>query len=182
MSMALPLYHTAAMVRARPADGNRCETVHGELFVTPAPRAWHQEVVFRIGRYLAAYCQAHGCGHAMLSPSDISWGEDILVQPDAFVVDLGQARSLEWSHMTNLLVVVEVLSPSSARADRFAKRRLYQEVGVPRYWLVDADARVVEVWKAGSTFPRLERDALRWHAPSAPEPLVIPLAELFRPI
>lgn len=48
MGMAAPLYYTAEMVRALPDDGNRYETVHGELLVTPAPRPWHQEVVDRL--------------------------------------------------------------------------------------------------------------------------------------
>ena len=42
MGMAAPVYYTADMVRALPNDGNRYETVHGELLVTPAPRLWHQ--------------------------------------------------------------------------------------------------------------------------------------------
>jgi hypothetical protein len=37
MGMAAPTYFTADMVRALPDDGNRYETVHGELLVTPAP-------------------------------------------------------------------------------------------------------------------------------------------------
>ena len=47
MGMVAPVYYTADMVRALPDDGKRYETVHGELLVTPAPRAWHQEVLQR---------------------------------------------------------------------------------------------------------------------------------------
>jgi hypothetical protein len=53
--MAAPVYYTADMVRALPDAGNRYETVHGELLVTPAPRAWHQEIVIRILQELRAY-------------------------------------------------------------------------------------------------------------------------------
>ena len=38
MGMAVPIYYSAEMVRALPDDGNRYETVRGELLVTPAPR------------------------------------------------------------------------------------------------------------------------------------------------
>ena len=34
MGMAAPTYYMADMVRAMPDDGNRYETVHGELLVT----------------------------------------------------------------------------------------------------------------------------------------------------
>ncbi len=182
MSMALPLYYTAEMVRALPDDGKRYETVHGELLVTPAPRGLHQEVVFRIAKLLDNYAAPLGRGHVMLAPADISWSDDTLVQPDVFVVSLDEARTLDWSFMKSLHLAVEVLSPSSTRADRFTKRRLYQEVGVPLYWVVDADEQFVEVWTPESTFPQFEREVLTWHPADAREPLRISLPELFKPL
>ena len=41
---------------------------------------------------------------------------DTLVLPDVFVVPLEQTRTLDWSRIPDLLLVAEVLSPSSARA------------------------------------------------------------------
>ena len=182
MSMALPLYYTAEMVRALPEDGKRYETVHGELLVTPAPRLLHQDLVLRLARRLADYGEAVGLGHVMLSPADISWGDDILVQPDVFVASLDEARTMKWSLVKSLLLAVEVLSPSSTRADRFTKRRRYQEVGVPLYWVVDADERFVEVWTPETTFPHFEREVVTWHPMGARDPLRISLAELFKPL
>jgi Uma2 family endonuclease len=46
-----------------------------------------------------------------------------------------------------LLLAVEVLSPSSAHFDRVRKRRFFQRVGVPEYWIVDVDARLIERWR-----------------------------------
>jgi Uma2 family endonuclease len=46
--------------------------------------------------------------------------------------------------MRTLLLAVEILSPSSVRADRFTKRRLYQE-GVSLYWVIDAHAAMAEI-------------------------------------
>jgi Uma2 family endonuclease len=40
-------------------------------------------------------------------------------------------------------LVVEALSPSTARRDRVEKMRLYATHGVPHYWRADRDARVV---------------------------------------
>lgn len=182
MGMAAPTYYTADMVRALPDDGNRYEVVHGELLVTPAPRFWHQEIVRRLVLGLSAYTARESVGHVIASPADISWSGDVLVQPDVFVADLTEARTLDWSRMRHLLLAVEVLSPSSARADRFTKRRLYQEVGVPAYWIVDADHRFVEVWTPTATFPAVERDRVTWRPPGAGAPFVLGIAELFQPI
>lgn len=181
MGMPAPLYYTADMVRSLPDDGKRYEVVHGELLVSPSPRALHQRAVRRLMTRIDVYLTTWPVGELFGSPADISWAEDILVQPDLFVVRIDEANTLDWTRMQHLLLAVEVLSPSSVRADRFTKRRLYQEVGIPAYWMVDADEQVVEVWTPGSTFPVFERDRLVWH-PEGAEPLVIPCIELFQPL
>jgi Uma2 family endonuclease len=170
------------MVRALPEDGNRYETVHGELLVTPAPRTWHQVVLGRLYFELMRYLKEAPIGLALASPADISWGPDVLVQPDVFVVDLDEARELEWSAMQHLLLAVEVLSPSSVRADRFTKRRLYQEQRIPLYWVVDGNAHVVEIWTPETQFPTFERERLVWQPAGADQPFTLALADLFAPI
>ncbi len=182
MGMAAPVYYSAEMVLALPDDGKRYETVHGELLVTPAPRAWHQEIVGRMHVALANFLTEHSIAHLFASPADISWGPDILVQPDLFVVNLEQARTLDWSRMQDLLLTVEVLSPSTGRHDRFTKRRLYQEVGIPLYWIVDPDEKSVELWTPEATFPTVARERVVWQPEGASEPLTIELKHLFRPI
>ena len=182
MGMAAPTFYTADVVRSLPDDGNRYETVRGELLVTPAPRLLHQLVVQRVAAALDRYLTGHRVGQLLASPADISWGPDILVQPDLFVADLAEVRTLDWSRVQHLLLAVEVLSPTTARADRFTKRRLYQEFGVPVYWIVDADARQAEVWTPSRTFPTLEVERLTWQPEGAAKPFVLDLPELFRPV
>jgi len=182
MRMVAPIYFTAEMVRSLPDDGNRYEVVHGELLVTPSPRLWHQEMVGRLLFALRTYLTREPVGHVLASPADISWEPDVLVQPDLLVAPLAQVRTLDWASIRDLLLVIEVLSPSSARGDRFAKRRLYQEQGVPQYWIVDGDEQLIELWAPGSQTPVSERTRARWHPPGARKPFVLELAELFRPI
>jgi Uma2 family endonuclease len=182
MGMAAPLYYSAEMVRDLPDDGNRYETVHGELLVTPAPRAWHQVIVRRVGNRLDRYLEEHTVGFPFHSPADISWGTDILVQPDLFVVEMEQARTMDWTKMTRLLLTVEILSPTTARYDRHTKRRLYQEVGIPLYWIVDPDQKLVEVWTPEYQFPKVERERVKWRPEGVQENFVLDLEELFEPI
>jgi Uma2 family endonuclease len=181
MGMAAPTYYTADMVRALPDDGQRYEVVHGELLVTPAPRRPHQRIVTRLVVVLTAYLKGRGLGEVLVSPADISWGPENLVQPDVFVAPLPEVRQDERRSIRTLLLAVEVLSASTARADRFTKRRLYQEVGVPTYWIVDVDRRYVEVWTPEATFPAVEWEAVAWHPVGTAEPLHVSLEELFKP-
>ena len=180
MGMAAPVYYTADMVRALPDDGNRYEVVYGELLVTPAPRVWHQVLVQRLTFAIEFYLRREPVGLVLNSPADISWGRDVLVQPDVFVAESAEVRTLTWSRVQTLLLVAEVLSPSTARGDRTLKRLRYREAGVPLYWLVDGDERSVEVWTPADDFPAIERERLVWRAPGAREPFTLSLEELFR--
>lgn len=183
MGMAAQLYYTADMVRAMPDDGNRYEVVYGELLVTPAPRAWHQKVVTRLIVALDQYLTAEPAGEVFTAPADISWGrDDVLVQPDVFVVRADEARLLQWHRMHTLLLVAEVLSPSTSTKDRALKRLRYRDAGVPLYWVVDGDERVVEIWTPDDQFPAFEREQLVWRPAGARAPFTLPLNHLFRPL
>jgi hypothetical protein len=70
-------------------------------------------------------------GVPFVSPADISWGPDVLVQPDVFVVAADEARTMAWSQRETLLLVAEVLSPSTAGHDRFLKRLRYRAACFP---------------------------------------------------
>jgi Uma2 family endonuclease len=165
---------------ALPDDGNRYEVVDGELFVTPAPSWDHQRIVGALHWQLRGYLAGTTIGEAILSPADVRLG-DSQVEPDLFVfpfIDGRRARSPETA--VRPLLVVEVLSPSTARRDRVLKRRLYQRAGVPEYWIVDLDARLVERWRPGDERPEIFGEQLEWAPESAVEPLKIDLESLFR--
>lgn len=170
---------TARMVRELPDDGKRYEVVHGELLVTPAPRGRHQLVLGRLHAWIRAYLERLDRPDTVLfSPADISWTDDTLVQPDLFVVPPVEVTN-DWETFKTLLLAVEIISPSSTRADRILKRRLYQEQRVGTYWIVDVDAALVEVWHPEDERPEIVSDVLRWRViPEAPE-LTIDAAALF---
>ena len=175
-----PEYFTADMARALPDDGERYEVVWGELLVTPSPARLHQRVVSRLLVRLYAYCARFDLGEVLTSPADISWSEDTLVQPDVFVIAREEADTSDWASVKTLRLVAEVLSPSTAHNDRFQKRKLYQAQNVETLWLVDIDAARVEVWAPAQSFPAIGTEQLSWHPQGAAEPLVIPIADLFR--
>jgi Uma2 family endonuclease len=78
--------------------------------------------------------------------------------------------------------VIEVLSPTTARADRHVKRRLYQRERVPEYWIVDVDARLVERWRPEDQRPEILAEQLAWQPEPSQPPLVIDLAGYFREV
>jgi Uma2 family endonuclease len=179
MPNAAPVW-TPDRVRALPDDGRRYEVVAGELLVTPAPSFDHQEAALRLAELIRVYLESARVGHATMSPADLQLEADSLVQPDVFVAPLIDGRRPKsWTEIDRLLLAVEVLSPSTARADRTVKRLLFQRTGVPEYWIVDLDARLVERWRPGDARPEVLTDVVRWQPDPGFEPLAIDLTSFF---
>jgi len=170
--------YTVNEVLAFPDDGNRYELVDGELLVTPTPDMAHQIVITRLQVRLANYLTRHLDAVVLTSPSDISWDRETLVQPDLFVIPASEV-SKTWKTVRTLLLAVEVVSPSSARGDRLVKRRLYQRQRVATYWIVDPDARLVEIWHPEDERPETVTETLRWRATPDAGELRIDLQALF---
>jgi len=171
---------TAERVRALPNDGNRYELVSGELVVTPAPSQVHQSILSALFEQLGPYLRANGIGRILWSPADLAFGEDEILQPDLFVLPASLQRgALAWTDVTSLLLAVEVLSPSTARYDRTLKRKRYQRAGVPEYWIVDPDARVVERWRPTDERPEVVAEILEWRPLADAPPLLLDLPALF---
>ena len=158
---------TAEEVRALPDDGNRYELISGELVVTPSPRGVHQVAVFELSWRIRSWLESSDAGHVLGSPADLSLGEDEVLQPDLFVYRTASGKPLrDWSDVTTLALVIEVLSPSTARHDRQLKRRRYQRARIPEYWIVDLDSRLIERWQPDDERPEILQEQLIWQ----PEP------------
>jgi Uma2 family endonuclease len=177
---------TVAQVRSllgesRPSP--RYELIDGELLVTPSPSPVHQRAVRVLMRVLDDYCAAQSIGEVHHSPADLSLDGESIVQPDLFIVPAATPPLLrDWSAVRSLVLAVEVLSPGSVRHDRVTKRRFFQRVGVPEYWIVDVDARTVERWRPFEVSPVVTEARLEWRPAGAAEALVIDLMRLFRKV
>lgn len=182
--MAMPAtptarHYTVEEVLAFPSDGNRYEVVHGELLVTPAPNRPHQGVVTRLFAILADYLRPLGLLDTLhVGPADYFHADDVYVQPD-LLVGIPEEVTGDWRAMKHLRLAVEVLSPSSARGDRFVKRKAYQEAGVGTCWVVDGDRAVVEVWHPGDELPEIAARELVWRVSPEALELRVGLVELF---
>lgn len=55
-----------------------------------------------------------------------------------------------WVSLAGLLLVVEIVSPSSKATDEVVKRHEYAQAGIPQYWVVDRDpAQTVTMYELG---------------------------------
>jgi Uma2 family endonuclease len=173
---------TVEMLDELPDDGNRYELIDGELFVTPAPSDVHQLVVSAIERRLWSYLRPSRIARSFQSPADVRRDDRRRnrVQPDVFVVRLTEGRRPAYPfQLADLLLVVEVESPSNVAYDYQTKRRLYLASGIPEYWIVNADARTVARWRGTADDADLLTTRLEWHPAGMSDPLIIGIPEFF---
>ncbi len=117
-------------------SGHRYEIIDGSLHVSASPTPRHQLVASRLVRVLLA---AAPDDIEVMETVDIDFGPSVL-EPDVLVVPAAAAYADKPKFApTDLLLVVEVVSPSSRRMDRMVKPSILAEFGIPAYWRVELD-------------------------------------------
>ena len=183
--MAMPagqVEWTVEMLDALPDDGQQYEIIDGELFVTPTPSDVHQLVVGALYARLRQYFRPSDVGRALHSPSDVRRADRRRnrVQPDVFVVRLTENRRPPYPFdLTDLLLAVEVESPSNPAYDYQTKRELYLKSGVPEYWIVNPIAQTFARWRGRADSGELLTARLEWHPDGMNEPFTLELREFF---
>jgi Uma2 family endonuclease len=145
-----------------PEDGKRYEVIGGELFVNPAPRREHQEVVANLDWILQRFLRETGLGRVYTHPVDVHLGRHDIVQPDLLVI---RSARLDTYRAEGIVVeppdiVVEIMSPRTRGIDQVRKMALYAKAGVPEYWLVDPERRALILHRlAGDEYDATAPDA-----------------------
>lgn len=182
--MAMPLLldsdWTAERWRALPEDGKRYEVLDGELWVTPSPTSRHNAVAEEFYDAMRPWARDAKLARVRYAPADIEFSERRVLQPDLYAIPWTERPPRDWTESRNLLLAAEVVSPSTARIDRLKKRRIYQEQGVPEYWIIDPDARLVERWRPRDERPEILTGTLTWTPVPGGPTLSIDLPALFR--
>jgi Uma2 family endonuclease len=118
-----------------PEDGVRRELIDGVLHVSPSPSPAHQALVILLGHALMENC-----------PEElfVSQANDVVLStrrqfiPDLLVVKFAAAKAPGSKFQaSDVVVAIEIVSPSSQSMDRVMKPALYAKAGIPFYWLIE---------------------------------------------
>ena len=133
-------------------DDTRYELYDGRPVALAAPSDVHQRISMALSAQLYNYLRGKQC-QAYAAPFDVRIFEeqgdspdnvDTVLQPDLMVVCDHSKVDRHGVHGAPDLVI-EILSPATARYDRLVKFNLYQRAGVREYWIVDPATRTVSV-------------------------------------
>ncbi len=123
----------------------RYEILEGSLLVSPVPRNRHGRVMGRVLELLRSQAPQDAFVSAFGIGIQIRGGRTYFI-PDVLVVrDDGPDDDALGVEPADVLLVVEVLSPSNARTDLIFKRHEYAVEKIPAYWIVDPESRTLTV-------------------------------------
>ena len=159
-------------------QNGRHELLDGALIVSPLGTSRHQSLCLALGAALRDFVLRQQLG-AVFAPGRVIVDRRTALEPDVLVVPgPRETASLPWESHAPPLLAVEVLSPSTRSFDHVQKRSAYLRRGSAEYWVVDADERVVTIFRPGQPDERAV-GTLRWRPTDANEPLTIDLTALF---
>lgn len=121
----------------------RCELIWGSFYVSPSPSALHQMVLVLLLRHLADLAEPVGA-LVLPAPLDVLLGDHSAVQPDLIYLSAARRHLVRERVEGAPDLLVEIVSPGTARRDRGDKIRLYAEAGVEEYWIVDPGERQIQ--------------------------------------
>ncbi|HZK54258.1 MAG TPA: Uma2 family endonuclease [Desulfosporosinus sp.] len=135
-------------------NGKRRELIEGVIVdMTLAPCRLHQEILMELGRQFSNYLLGKTC-KVYVAPFDVRLPREdesteetkTVVQPDLVVVcdpEKLDQRGCEGAPD----LVVEILSPSTAKHDLIVKLQLYERAGVKEYWVVQPTDQTLMVFR-----------------------------------
>ncbi|MGB7339429.1 MAG: Uma2 family endonuclease [Phototrophicaceae bacterium] len=128
------------------AQNDLIQLIEGEVIILMPPILKHQRLVREILILLSLIAREKG-GEALDSPVEVYLDEDNIYQPDVLYLSVDTQCTVEEKRLVGAPeLVVEVLSPSTAKYDRQQKYQAYEKHGVHDYCIIDPIHEIVEVW------------------------------------
>jgi Uma2 family endonuclease len=145
-TVARPL--TVEDYRELPEGPPYYQLIEGDIFMAPSPDLFHQDIVGNLYFILRSYLARHRVGSVHLAPSDVQLSELNVYQPDLYFVSNAR-RSIftKQGPVGAPNLIVEILSPKTAKLDRGMKRTVYARTGVEELWIVDPERKRIEIYR-----------------------------------
>ncbi len=134
-------------------EDERWEIIDGVAYMQAAPTPTHQEILMELARQIANYLTGKPCKVypapfcVRLTKDDERKNEGItkVVEPDITVVcDKSKIDEKGCNGAPDM--IIEIISPSSTKRDRFIKFNAYEKAGIKEYWIVEPDVKIVSVF------------------------------------
>ena len=129
-------------------DDNRYEIIEGVLYVTTAPKDFHQWIISRLIRIVGFPAEDQDLGQCRVAPIGVLMPGSDPVQPDFLIILTENIGIIHGGRVRGVPdLIVEVLSPGSVDYDEGVKLEAYANAGVPEYAVIDPAARALRLYR-----------------------------------
>lgn len=127
-------------VLALPQDAPRVELRDGVMIVVPSPTIGHQDISFMLSAWLRRHSPATYRPSAAVG---VAVDIDTTLEPDVvLLLREGIESNNHYFRPEQVVLAVEIVSPSTRRRDRLEKPALYADAGIPHFWRIEQDPHV----------------------------------------
>ncbi len=128
---------------ALPEDGRRRELLDGVLLMSHSPTRIHQSIT---GRLMVALDDDCPDGYDVTQAVEVRINRTRSFIPDVLVTTAAAAaREPSRYEPHEVVLAIEIVSPSTRSIDRVLKPALYAQAGIPYYWRVETEDGSLEV-------------------------------------
>src|ERR1051326_985041 len=146
MLPAAPRPLTVEDYRELPEGPPYYQLIEGDLYMAPSPDRFHQDILGNLHFIMRSHLEKRPSGSVHLAPSDVQLTELNIYQPDLYYVSNARRAILNEQGARGAPdLVVEILSPKTAKLDRGVKREIYARSGVEEMGIVDPALKKIEV-------------------------------------
>ena len=131
--------------------GRVVELSDGNVEFSDPPTCVHQRILLRLSVALHTFVTARKLGEVCFGPLPVELWSGKIREPDLMFVSTAHASRIG-VYLGVPDLAVEILSPGSVYKDREVKRKEYAQAGVAEYWIIDPEARTVDIYEVGRHF------------------------------
>ena len=125
-------------------EGTLCQIINNNLIMAPAPFDAHQVVLNIINIRLFNYIEKKNIGQVRIAPYDVHFSKQNIFQPDIIFISSKNLDCIEAKGFVGTPdLVIEILSPGTAKKDLSEKKDVYEQYGVKEYFVVDPGSKIV---------------------------------------
>jgi Uma2 family endonuclease len=129
-------------------EGTLCQLINNNLVMSPTPTDPHQKILMDISAQLFFYVSKNQLGEVRVAPYDVYFNRKNVYQPDIVFVAKENINKIKEDGLHGAPdLVIEILSPPTAKYDLEDKKDVYERYGVKEYWAVDPVSKQVYFFK-----------------------------------
>ncbi len=125
------------------------ELINGVLMRRTAPKPLHQDISWNLSLIIGTFLKENpDTGKGYTAPIDVFFDNYNQTQPDLAFISNDRLFIIDKENgiMGAPDLIVEIMSPSSIKVDRFDKKEMYKKFAVKEYWIIDPKNETLEIY------------------------------------